>query len=170
MELKHWVWVGLAAAFVVVLWALSWGLIWWQPSSLIEPGPFGDMFGSVNALFSGLAFSGIILALILQRRDLEMQREVLKLQMEEIRLQREELARSAEAQEAQVKALVIAAQLNGLATFLEHSEILTDMEIEEGSYDGTTARNQVSQIGRLLRELSNWSEQHDTTEPTGRQA
>jgi hypothetical protein len=33
-------------------------------------GQFGDKFGAVNALFSGLAFSGIIITLLLQKRDL----------------------------------------------------------------------------------------------------
>lgn len=33
-------------------------------------GQFGDKFGAVNALFSGLAFAGIIITLLLQRRDL----------------------------------------------------------------------------------------------------
>ena len=102
--MNPWKWFGLAAAFVLALWGLSWGLLWWQPTS-ISPGPFGDMFGAVNALFSGLAFAGIIVALLLQRRDLELQRGILELQMEEIRLQLEELARSAAAQEDQVKVM-----------------------------------------------------------------
>lgn len=33
-------------------------------------GVFGDKFGAINALFSGLAFAGIILTLLLQRKDL----------------------------------------------------------------------------------------------------
>lgn len=33
-------------------------------------GASGDQFGAVNALFSGLAFAGVVLALVLQRRDL----------------------------------------------------------------------------------------------------
>lgn len=33
-------------------------------------GQFGDKFGAANALFSGLAFAGIIITLLLQRRDL----------------------------------------------------------------------------------------------------
>lgn len=37
-------------------------------------GTFGDQFGAVNALFSGLAFAGLIYTIILQRRDLELQR------------------------------------------------------------------------------------------------
>lgn len=33
----------------------------------------GDMFGAVNALFSGLAFAGVVIALVLQGRDLSLQ-------------------------------------------------------------------------------------------------
>lgn len=37
-------------------------------------GEFGDMFGAVNALFSGLAFAGVVYAIFLQRMDLALQR------------------------------------------------------------------------------------------------
>ncbi len=43
-----------------------------------ERGTFGDMFGGVNALFSGLAFTGIIFTILLQRKEFELQREELK--------------------------------------------------------------------------------------------
>lgn len=36
-------------------------------------GTFGDMFGAINALFSGAAFAGTIYAILLQRKDLETQ-------------------------------------------------------------------------------------------------
>jgi hypothetical protein len=52
---------------------------------------FGDMLGAVNSLFSGLAFAGVIYAILLQRRELSLQRL-------ELELTRQELARSAEAQ------------------------------------------------------------------------
>lgn len=39
-------------------------------------GTFGDMFGGVNALFSGLAFSGIIITIFVQMKELKLQREV----------------------------------------------------------------------------------------------
>lgn len=54
-------------------------------------GTFGDQFGAVNALFSGLAFAGLIYTIILQRRDLELQRDDLKLQREELILTRKEM-------------------------------------------------------------------------------
>lgn len=40
-------------------------------------GQFGDMFGAVNALFSGLAFAGVIIAVFLQKDELALQRREL---------------------------------------------------------------------------------------------
>jgi hypothetical protein len=61
-------------------------------------GSFGDMFGSINALFSGAALAGIIYTIFLQRRELQLQRR-------ELELTRDELHRSAEAQEKSEAAL-----------------------------------------------------------------
>jgi hypothetical protein len=47
-------------------------------------GVFGDMFGAVNALFSGLAFAGIIISLYMQQSELKLQRKELKLQRKEL--------------------------------------------------------------------------------------
>lgn len=55
----------------------------------VSPGEFGDMFGGVNSLFSGLAFAGIILSIFLQSKELGLQREELKLTREELKGQRE---------------------------------------------------------------------------------
>jgi hypothetical protein len=41
--------------------------------SLDDGGVVGDSFGSINALFSGLALAGVILALVLQRREVAYQ-------------------------------------------------------------------------------------------------
>jgi hypothetical protein len=49
-------------------------------------------FDSVSALFAGLAFAGLILAVLLQTDQLRQQTEQLKLQREEIALQRADLA------------------------------------------------------------------------------
>jgi hypothetical protein len=69
-----------------------------------ERGQFGDIFGSVNALFSGLAFAGLFWALEMQREQLELQRNELILQREELRLQREEMAASRAELANQVRA------------------------------------------------------------------
>ena len=34
-----------------------------------KQGQFGDQFGAVNALFSGLAFAGLIFTIILQKKE-----------------------------------------------------------------------------------------------------
>ena len=64
---------------VVGLFAISW---WWLDDTIHDPekqGQFGDQFGAVNALFSGLAFAGLIFTIILQKKELALQREELTL-------------------------------------------------------------------------------------------
>lgn len=39
-----------------------------------ESGTFGDTFGALNALFSGLAFSGVIVTILIQKSELKLQR------------------------------------------------------------------------------------------------
>lgn len=83
-------------------------------------GQFGDVFGAANALFSGLAFAGLIYAILLQREDLELQRK-------ELEMTRQELTRSAAAQEqseialrAQAEAASQSARLSATNFLLEH--------------------------------------------------
>ena len=98
---------------VVVLWLATPFVV----SSLYKPpteaGPFGDLFGSINALFSGLAFAGLIYAILLQRRELELQRLELQATREEMKLARSEAERSASAQEA-------TARLSAITTLVDH--------------------------------------------------
>ena len=49
---------------VVVAWLLVPIIFWLQTNTVAVAGPFGDMFGAINALFSGLAFAGLLLALL----------------------------------------------------------------------------------------------------------
>lgn len=62
--------LGLWGSVVFLLWQ-SRG----QSDGLATLGQIGDAFGSVNALFGGLAFAGVIVALILQTLELKAQRE-----------------------------------------------------------------------------------------------
>ena len=54
-----------------------------------DPGVFGDMFGAVNVLFSGLALAFVIYAVFLQLEELEIQREELKNSRRELAAQNE---------------------------------------------------------------------------------
>lgn len=50
-------------------------------------GTYGDFFGSFTSLFTVLAFGGLIISLLLQRRDLELQRKELEESRKELRAQ-----------------------------------------------------------------------------------
>jgi hypothetical protein len=77
---KNLKYVGLLVLFIVVIIIqilLGFG-IYVYIEGWGNRGTFGDMFGAVNTLFSGLAFAGVIYAIILQGRELELQREELR--------------------------------------------------------------------------------------------
>lgn len=88
---------------VLLLWLGSWlaiqGFYGWDKEN--NRGTFGDMFGAVNAIFSGLAFAGLIFTIHLQRKDLNIQMEVLRSQTEEMSKQSIEAARTADQLEQQ---------------------------------------------------------------------
>ena len=67
----------------------------------------------VNALFSRLALGGVIVAILLQRQELQHQRE-------EIALSREVQKESSEAQQGQLDMLATTARLNALSTIAEY--------------------------------------------------
>lgn len=68
-----------------------------------EIAAFGDAFGSINSLFSALAFLVIAASLYLQNREFRLQREELELQRQEFKTAREEQASSQEAQRKEMQ-------------------------------------------------------------------
>jgi hypothetical protein len=118
----------MLAAGVLALWLISWWLVITFLDTSTEQGQFGDMFGAVNALFSGLAFAGIVYTILLQRKELGLQRI-------ELAATRAELRRTAKAQEDAKEALaqqvtnqLRSARIHGLSTLVEHfTERLNDV-------------------------------------------
>ena len=106
--ISWWLVLGVFA-FVIALWLGAHGLHWLHGRVSGKPGsvPPAESFESLNTLFSGLAFAGVILALVMQRRELMLQRQ-------ELEETREELKRSANAQELAERALFAAARVNTL--------------------------------------------------------
>lgn len=108
---------------VLVIWVLSTVLILFGLDNWSDRGTFGDLFGAVNALFSGLAFAGLIYTIVLQKQDLALQRD-------EIALNRAELKKTAKAQQKSEKALTeqveqmkIASRLNALKTLIDYYNV-----------------------------------------------
>lgn len=85
---RLWIWIVVAIIGVLAAWGLSWWLINKNIDCSTERGTFGDMFGAVNALFSGLAFAGLIVTLIYQKEELKLQREELRETRNELNAQK----------------------------------------------------------------------------------
>ena len=97
--------VGGYSAFLLIQ---SWPI---ESFSIEKAAVFGDSFGILNSLFSGLAFVGIIITILLQR--------------DELRLQRIELARSSSAQEQSARLTALSQLLSNYnAHIAEYANIL----------------------------------------------
>lgn len=123
--MKEGKYIVLLILLVIVIQLVFGNAIYWLLPGWTERGTFGDMFGAVNTLFSGLAFAGVIYAIVLQQRELKLQRE-------ELELTRNELSRTADAQEKSEKALqaqVKAAELSARLTAINHLLERNDLEL-----------------------------------------
>ena len=89
-----------AVCIILIIFFLFWFGIDHFISDLQERGTFGDKFGAVYSLFSGLAFAGLIYTIYLQQEELRLQRE-------ELRQTREEMARQTREFDEQNRTLQI---------------------------------------------------------------
>ena len=87
-------------------------------------GIFGDMFGSVNALFSGFAFLGVIYAIVLQRDELRLQREELEQTRKELEGQKIQLQEQNKRSREQTAASIL----------FELTKIYSEDKISEAVY------------------------------------
>ncbi|PDQ22022.1 hypothetical protein CN311_06295 [Mesorhizobium sanjuanii] len=88
--------LGGVAAFWIANLIYGWSL------SVTERGLFGDMFGAVNALFSGLAFAGVMYAIVMQRHEISIAKKeiaytktILDEQQKQLTLQNQETKKQA---------------------------------------------------------------------------
>ena len=96
----------IGVLFLFGLWISTYFVVTYLFGSPDGPGQFGDIFGSINALFAGLAIAGAVYAIFLQSRELALQRQELQLQREELKEIRGEHAKHNELVETQVKTLI----------------------------------------------------------------
>ena len=104
---------------VISMQAIYWVFVSSSYDTPEHRGLFGDSFGALTALFSGLAFAGMIYAITLQSRELSLQREELKLTREELVATRAEQAKSTEAQKSLVEQQIRSAKINGIASIVQ---------------------------------------------------
>jgi uncharacterized membrane protein len=147
------------AAAVVVAWLAAPLLLSVFLKDLSQRGQFGDLFGSVNALFSGLAFASLLYTILLQLEQTKLQREELSLQREELKLQRQEMAASraelanqARAQYALFKATVAQITVAAANAKIEARKLEADGNRRMGKRDDIDS---IDAIARSLESLAN---------------
>ena len=111
------------AVAITIIWALSFVLIRIFFKNYETMGQFGDLFGSINSLYSGLAFAGLIYTIYLQRNELELQRK-------ELQETHNELLRTSKKQEMQLKLNSLNAKLVAYSIILNPQAGMKNRTIE----------------------------------------
>lgn len=102
-ERKNWLLISmLVCGGILLVWFLTLASFLWLPQlvDVGDRGTFGDMFGGLTSLFSGLAFAGIVISIFMQRDELALTRDTLEAQKTELELTRQTL----EGQQAEMSA------------------------------------------------------------------
>ena len=110
--------IAIFAGAIVTVWGVYGIVAYRSLGDWQERGTFGDMFGALNALFAGLAFAGLIVAILLQREELKLQRLELTETRKELSRAADAQAKSQEALDRQAKNAEVAARLQSLSTLV----------------------------------------------------
>lgn len=140
---------------VVVIWGISIPIFRCVFPELGEKGQLGDLFGAINALFAGLAFAGVICAIILQNRELKLQREELAATRAELKGQKKQL----QAQDRTLQKQNFESSFFQLLRF--HNEIVNSMQFrnQEGRAEISSGRESLRQIFLRLKSIYETAEE-----------
>lgn len=103
-------------------------------------GLFGDTFGAINSLFSGLAFAGLLYTILLQSRELKLQRI-------ELKLTRDQITSSAASQKEQADYILLAARISAA---ISKQEIFANHYLSGKAFPG----HETSLPGDMMAHLS----------------
>lgn len=131
---------------VVLAW-IAFGVLLFNYS---ERGSFGDMFGSLNTLFSGFAFAALIFTIWMQKDDLSLQRQELQLTRSELSGQREQMA----AQAATLKLQQFERTFFSLLQL--HAEIVSSIDFVSPEHGTTRGRDCIKILYNRL--TNSWTE------------
>lgn len=131
-------------AVVIVLQIVLGFFIYVQFDTWSDRGTFGDMFGAINTLFSGLAFAGIIIAIFLQSKELELQRK-------ELELTRAELHRSSDAQKDQAITMLKAAEISAIAAKIScYTQLMAKhQQLPDGTSAGAALNKELEDLKKM---------------------
>jgi hypothetical protein len=135
---------------VLVLWLLNWIIPiifdWiaveaYSKDNLARTGTFGDTFGAVNALFSGLAFAGVAVAVVFQWKELqhlEEQTAIVKRQSREAEDERKKAERYAS----------LTASLNAATSLTQAFSRSIEFTMAYGEKSSTLSEGKAVQTGK----------------------
>ena len=145
---------------LVVIVIVVTGIWFWLPhlldgdlNSLSERGQFGDSYGAVNALFTGLAFAGLLFTILLQQHQLRLQRIDVFAQIEQMQLARQEAAQQSALQAEQIRLGKLQIRLKPLEIDLELIK-MKSLQWSESARYGYTQKD-FEQVASAMREIVN---------------
>ncbi len=159
----YWIVPLLVIAIACVWWYLT-AWIWVNQSGLAQSSQVGDSFGAVNALFSGLALAGVVIAILLQSEDLRAQERAMELQTQEMK-------DTTEALEAQTK--LLASQVGHAVVQEFDAKFFELLRLARTTWDNTETRKTPGiNADRSTQEMINYltkaeSSSHVRPEPNG---
>lgn len=106
----------VVAGVAIVVLGILFGINRYYHLSKDDAAALGDVFNAVNSLFAGLAFLGLIWAILLQRAELRLQRKELQLTRREMKRQAEAQEESGKALDKQANTMLLTAYLDSLAS------------------------------------------------------
>jgi hypothetical protein len=143
----------LVILFIVVFitWLVSFIVVLSTIKDWNARGNFGDSFGGINALFSGLAFAGIIYTILLQKKELTLQRQELVDTRVELRRSADAQERSERAFQKQIEVMNLSARLNALNSAVEYYNSKATARLAKGNKIGASVYD--SKTNELLKEI-----------------
>ena len=150
---------------------LLWNVPFAEFSEKVREGVFGDSLGTLNALFSGLAFSGILITLLFQRKDLSETRAQIANQQAESQFysmlaQQQEVVRGLDIQHRKTNEVVS----RGRDCFREWAETLVNMHAgitsssssssNEDDGDEGSSEHERKIFARAISSMASFNEPH----------
>ena len=137
MDKKHKVVLTIVACLVLGSWAATPFVVERLfPNEATRQGTFGDLYGSINSLFSGLALLGVIAAIMLQQKELSLSTRELK---NSARALQKQVELSADASRLQVLPELIRAQKSRIETIV--GDNFAEFEFSEKALKGKIENN-----------------------------
>ena len=153
-ETPKWV-LPVIIGMVICIW-LATPVVHHQIYSEIEhAGQLGDIFGSANALFSAFALIGVVYAILLQMKELELQRKELR---ETKNIHKEIMEAQQESEKElsrQVELMMFTAHLEGLREMNQHWNEVDTLEADyERNLANLIRRNTVQRLQERLSAIA----------------